>query len=175
MLGHYEDFPENIHGIARFTYRASLRKVQQATVKVLYRLNRRKCRLEEITYPSTPRCEVGFEFGIGEERTFVFLDENELSLLEDEIERNALIFLDFFCALQYHTFDKSRKRAPLKFDYYLLRFAFDRNHLEFMVFHERGPQRVHVEDLIGFLTENIKKELADRYSAVLRLESSRTV
>ncbi len=161
--------------MARFTYRASLRKVQHATVKALYQLNRRKCGLEEITYPSTPRCEVNFEFGIGEEGTFAFLDENELNYLEDEIERNVLTFLDFFCALQYHISDEPRKCTPLKFDYYLLRFVFDRNHLEFMVFHERGPQRVHIEDLIGFLTKNIKKELDDRYSAVLKLESSRTV
>ncbi len=47
--------------------------------------------------------------------------------------------------------------------------------MEFLVSHERGPQRVHVEDLMGFLTENVKNELADRYSVALKHEGMRAV
>lgn len=174
MLGHYENFPRIIHGVARFTYRASRGKVQQAIVSAFYRLNQKGRRLEEVAYSSRAGCVVDFEFGVGEDVTFTFLDKNELGVLEAEIARKTLMFLDFLCVLQYHFVDESGKRAPLKFDYYLLRFAFGRNYMEFLVSHERGPQRIHVEDLIGFLTAHVERELADRYSVVLKLEGMRT-
>ncbi len=85
------------------------------------------------------------------------------------------MFMDFLCVLQYHIVNESGKRSPLKFDYYLLRFAFGKNYMEFLVSHERGPQRVHVEDLIDFLTKHVKSELADRFSAVLRREGAWTI
>ncbi|MFQ6068633.1 MAG: hypothetical protein ACE5KD_03720 [Candidatus Bathyarchaeia archaeon] len=175
MLGRYENFPNIIHGIARFSYRASQKKAQLAIVSAFYQLNRKKCRLKDIAYLFPPTYEVKFEFGIGEDITFTFLDENELNTLETKITKKALMFLDFLCVLQYHIIDKSRKRAPLKFDYYLLRFAFAKNYMEFLVSHERGPMRVHVEDLINFLTECIKKEMAAKYSVALKPEGKRTV
>jgi len=175
VLGHYENFPRIIHGIARFSYKASRGKVQQAIASAFYWLTQEKCRLEEIAYSFPQSCVVDFEFGIGEDSVFTFLDKAELGVLEVEIAKKALVFLDFLCVLQYHVVDESRRRAPLKFDYYMLRFAFARNYMEFLVSHERGPQRVHVEDLIVFLTEHINKELADRYSVALKLEGTRTV
>lgn len=174
MLGHYENFPRTIHGIARFSYSASPEKVQRAIASAFCQLNREKWRLREIAYSSS-RCEVNFEFGVGEESVFAFLDESELNVLEAEIAKKALVFLDFLCVLQYHVVDESGKRSPLKFDYYMLRFAFGGNYMEFLVSHERGPQHVHVEDLIDFLMEHIKKELTDRYSVALKLKGTRTV
>ena len=174
MLGHYENFPQIIHGIARFTYRAPRGKIQQAIMSTLYRLNKEKCRLKKIVYSSSPSCEVDFEFGVGEDSVFTFLDKSELSILEAEIAKKSLVFLDFLCVLQYHVVDELGKRAPLKFDYYLLRFAFSRYYMEFLVSHERGPQRVHVEDLIGFLMEYVKKELAERFSVVLKQRGMQT-
>lgn len=175
MLGHYENFPETIHGIARFTYKASSQVVQQAIVQALYQLGQGKCKLEEITHSSTPNCEVALEFGIGEEVTFTFLDRNEVGRLEAEIAGKQLALLDFLCALQYHVIDESKKRYPLKFDYYLLRFTFSKNFMEFLLSHERGPRRVHVEDLIRLLTKHVKKKLADQHSVALELESVRAV
>ena len=175
MLGHYENFPKIIHGVARFSYRASSKKVQQVIVSVFHRLNQKKCRLEEIAYSSPAECEVDFEFGVGDGNVFTFLDKSELAVVKTEIAGKALIFLDFLCVIQYHIVDKLGKRAPLKFDYYLMRFAFGRNYVEFLISHERGPQRVHVEDLIGFLTGHIRSKLADRYSVDLQLEDTRTI
>jgi len=175
LLGLYENFPKIIHGVARFTYKTSTKNIQQAIVATLYRLNQEKCRLEEIAYPSKQYCEVNFEFGVGEDVTFTFLDKNALDRLETEIMKKSLMFLDFLCVLQYHVVDKLKGRSPLKFDYYFLRFAFSRNLMEFLLSHERGPQRVHVEDLIGFLMKQVTKELADQYSSALKLESKRTV
>lgn len=174
MLGRYENFPQNIHGLARFSYRASAKKVQWAVASALYRLSQGKFRLKEIGYSSPAECEVGFEFGVGEEVSFTFLDEGEVKRLELAIGKEVLAFLDFLCALRYHLFDGTDRRA-LKFDYYLLRFAFAGNSMEFFVSHERGPRRVDVEDLIVFLAERVRKELAERYSVFLKLESVRAV
>ena len=175
MLGCYENFPKIIHGINRFTYRASSKKAQQAIVSAFYQLNQKGRRLGEIAYSSSVGCEVNFEFGVGEDVTFTFLDKNELSILEGEIAERAFAFLDFLCVLQYHVVDELGNRAPLKFDYYMLRFVFGKNHMEFLVSHERGPQHVHVYDLINFLTDLVKEELAARFSVALRLEGKRTV
>ncbi len=175
MLGHYEGFPEIVHGVAQLSYKTSPKKLQQAVVVAFYHMNQEKSKLREIGYSFPANCEVNFEFGIGDEATFTFLDKIELSRLERETERNALTLLDFLCALQYHIVDESGRRAPLKFDYYLLRFVFDKNSVELLVSHERGPQRVHVEDLIGFLVRWIKKELDNRFSAALKLEALRTI
>ncbi len=175
MLGHYENFPKTIHGIVRFTYKASPKKVQQAIAATFYRLNQEKRKLVEIAHSSPPNCEIDFEFGIGGDSIFTFLNKEELATLEGEITRKAVMFMDFLCVLQYHIVNESGKRSPLKFDYYLLRFAFGKNYMEFLVSHERGPQRVHVEDLIDFLTKHVKSELADRFSAVLRREGAWTI
>ncbi len=175
MLGHYESFPEIVHGVAQLSYKTSPKKVQQALVIVFYQLNQEKGKLREMGYSFPADCEANFEFGVGDEATFTFLDKIELSRLEREIESSVLTFLDFLCALQYHVVDESGRRMPLKFDYYLLRFMFDKNFVEFLVSHERGPQRVHVEDLIGFLVGRIEKELDRRFSAALKLEGVRTI
>lgn len=175
MLGCYENFPEIIHGVARFTYRASTRKAQQAVVTAFCQLNQRRCWFEEIAHSSTPGCEVDFELGIGEDSDFTFLDEDESGRLEAEVARRTLAFLDFLCILQYHVVDDSGRRSPLKFDYFMLRFTFDKNFMELLVSHERGPQRVHVEDLMGFLMEKVEKKLAEQHSITLKLEEMRTV
>lgn len=170
MLGRYENFPKNIHGIARSTCEASPKKVQRAIVSAFFQLNQERFRLKEIAYSHLAGCEVDFEFGVGEDNAFTFLDNNELAILETEIAGKTLLFLDFLCVLQYHTVVETGKRAPLKFDYYLLRFVFGRNYMEFLVSHERGPQRVHTEDLIGFLAKRVKNEMANRFLVTLKLE-----
>jgi len=175
LLGLYENFPEVIHGVARFTYKTSTRNIQQAIVATLYQLNHEKCRFEEIAYPSKQHCEVNFEFGVGEDLTFTFLDKNTLDRLETEILKKSLMLLDFLCVLKYHVVDKLKGRSPLKFDYYFLRFAFSRNFMEFLLSHERGPQRVHVEDLLDTLMKQVTRELDDQHSSALKLESKRTV
>ena len=171
MLGHYEQFPEIVHGISHFTHRVPLRPVQQAIAVVFGQLNQEKCGLTEISHLNElANCEVGFEIGIGERVTFTFLDRTELERLKNEITKKPLPFLDFLCVLQYHTVGELGIRLSLRFDYYLLRFAFAKNLTEFLVFHERGPRRVHVEDLTHFLTERVKRELQEHHSIPLRLE-----
>ncbi|MFP3985158.1 MAG: hypothetical protein ACLFU9_04235 [Candidatus Bathyarchaeia archaeon] len=174
MLEHYRNFPKIIHGAAYFSYKASSKKVQQTLVTTLYKLNKKKCKLDEIAYSSAPNCEVDFEFGVGEALNFTFLDSNELQSFEKKIARRTLPWIDLLCVLQYHII-KFRKRSALKFDYFILRFVFRRNSMDFLVSHERGPQHVYVKDLMKFLTEHFKRELADLHSIALKLEKRYTV
>ena len=171
MLGHYEQFPETVHGISHFAHKIPLKPVQQAIATALGQLNQRKCGLTEISHLDGPTdCEVDFEVGIGERTTFTFLDSIELERLRGEIAKKPLPFLDFLCVLQYHAIGKSGRRLSLRFDYFLLRFAFSGNLAEFLVSHERGPRRVHIEDLIGFVAVHVRRELAKHDPVSLKLE-----
>jgi hypothetical protein len=171
MLGHYEQFPGTVHGISHFTHSATFRSVQQAIATVFGQLNQKKCDLTEISHLNGPAdCEVDFEIGIGEKATFTFLDRTEVERLKGEITKKPLPFLDFLCVLQYHAIRESGRRLSLRFDYYLLRFTFAKNLTEFLVSHERGPRRVHVEDLMCFVTERVKRELQEHHSISLKPE-----
>jgi hypothetical protein len=160
MIGHYENFPETVHGVARFKYATPLRNVQEMLAATLSQLNQTRCGLEEIARSTGPCCEVDFEVGIGEETTFTLLDGSEVERLGREISRKPLPLMDFLCILQYHLTKESGKRSPLRFDYFLLRFAFAKNLAELLVSHERGTQRVHVEDLMRFLIDRVQKRIA---------------
>ena len=170
MLGHYENFPETVHGIAHFTHKASMKSVQQAIVVAFSELNQKRCRLEEVARSSGPYCDVDFEVGVGEQSTFIFLETSEVERLKGEVSKRTLPFLDFLFVLQYHANRDSGRRSPLKFDYYLMRFAFAKNLTEFLVSHERGPRRVHVEDLVRFVAKHVTMEFAEHYPGSLKLE-----
>jgi hypothetical protein len=175
LFGCYEHFPETIHGIAHYSHETSSRKVQQAIAAVFIKLNNEKYRLEEIGFSFPADGEVNFEFGLGEDRSFLFLDETELTRLEAAISRAPLTYLDFLCALQYHIVEKSAKRKALKFDYYLLRFIFTGISVSIVVSHERGPRHIHAEDLIRFAAKQINNELTEGCSAILHLRRMRTL
>ncbi len=175
LLGHYENFPEVIHGSAHFTCRPSTKKVQQAILCTLYRLNEQVFTLKDMTTFSPSECEVGFEFGIADGIEFNYLDEEELNRLRENIVKKALRALDFFCVLRYHT-NKEGKRVPLKFDYHMLRFIFhDKNHLELQMSHQRGVQRISLENLITFITKRINAELSRNRLKPLELKSLRAL
>jgi hypothetical protein len=77
--------------------------------------------------------------------------------------------MDFFCAVRYY---KGAAKAPLKFDYYLLRFAFGKNSVEIQVFHERGPQHISPEDLVAFLVNEINETSARKILKRVEVEPS---
>lgn len=177
MLGQFENFSQNVHGIALLTFRASLQQIQLAVAHAFYELNQRKYRLDELTgsiIQANANCEVSFEVGIGENATFTFLDEKELALLVAEITEKRLRFLDFLCILKYHVCKERRRKGPLKFDYYMLRFGFDANSVELSVFHERGPRHVHVEEVISFIIDYVGKEAMKEWSLSLTTERIQT-
>jgi hypothetical protein len=116
-----------------------------------------------LTRASPPNCKVNFELGLAEEDTFNFLDKEELERLQRSLEEGETSrILDFFCATRYHTTTSNGKVKPLKFDYTLLRFTFQQEIMEMFVAHERGTQRIPIEDLVTFLTDRINRELIQR-------------
>ena len=170
MLGRYENFPEIIHGVARFTCKSSIKNVQQAILSALHHLNQEVCSLSTVTPHLPQKCEVGFELGVAEDFDFNFLDKKELDRFQRSIAEKELPMLDFFCVVRYHVVNDRGKRVPLKFDYHMLRFVFQENSMELRICHERGTQRAPLEDLVIFITKCINEELSKKQLKPLSLE-----
>lgn len=162
MLGRYENFPESVHAVALFEYQDSARKVQKAILYALHHLNHECYDLDAVTPYLKQKCEVGFEFGVAEGFDFNFLDQKELDQCLRSVAEKELQTLDFFFAVRYHLTREGGKRVPLRFDYHVLRFSFQESGLELRIRHERGTQRVPLDDLIDFIAKRINAELSRR-------------
>ncbi len=162
MLGRYENFPKNIHALALFDYHDSAKAVQKAILSTFHNLNHEIFDLGEVTPYLQQKCEVGFEFGVAEGFDFSFLDQNELDQCLKIVEEKELQILDFFFVVRYHLVREGGRRVPLRFDYQVLRFVFQEGGLEMRIRHERGSQRVTVDDLTAFITKKINAELSRR-------------
>jgi len=157
MLGHYENFPEEAHKTIRFTTSISNKRLQQALTQIFHTLNDNKnFRLEEVSNPSVPQCELIFEFGIAEGTSFNYIDEEEAKTTLKAIRKKPFPVMDFFCAIRYYK-TQNERRAPLKFDYYMLRFLFKKDLIEMQAFHERGPRHVSPEDIVGFIVGKVNE------------------
>jgi len=175
LLGRYENFPEVIHGVARFICESSIRKVQQTILSALHSLNHEVCGLRAVTPHLPQECMVSFELGVAEDFDFNFLDDKELDRFQRSIVEKELSTLDFFFVVRYHVVNDKGKRVPLKFDYHMLRFMFQENSMELRICHERGTQRVPLEDLITFITKRVNEELSQRQLKPLNLEYLRVL
>jgi len=158
MLGFYENFPANIHRTDNFTSSLSSRKLQQRLIQVLHDVNCETFSFEEVAYPTVPECTIIFEVGLAEAKSFSYIDEEETKRVLSALRKATFQTMDFFCAVRYY---KGAAKAPLKFDYYLMRFVFGKNSVEIQVFHERGPRYISPEDIVTFLV-NIVNEASAR-------------
>jgi len=161
MLGFYENFPKNIHKIARFTTSISNKRLQQALTKTVHKLNNETFRLEDVANPSVPQCTVIFEIGIAEANNFNYLDNEEKNRVLKVIRKKPFKILDFFCAIRYYK-TQNKKKTPLKFDYYMLRFTFNKKSVEIQVFHERGPRHISPEDVTNFVANKINETFSKK-------------
>lgn len=161
MLGFYEYFPENIHRIDNFSTTFSSKRLQQRLIQVLNDINRRNFRFEEIAYPTVPECTVIFEAGLAEAKSFNYIDEEETKKVFSALRKAPFHTMDFFCAIRYYK-GTAEKKAPLKFDYYMMRAVFGKNTVEFRVFHERGPRYISPGDLVTFLVNEVNKTSSRR-------------
>ncbi len=174
-MGRYENFPEIIHGVARFTCESSIRRVQEAILSAFHRLNQEVCDLSMLSPRLPQKCEVSFELGAAEDFDFNFLDKKELDRFQISIVKERFPTLDFFFVVRYHVVGDGRKRVPLKFDYHLLRFMFQGNSVELRICHERGTQRVPIENLATFIVKRINKELSQKRLKSLNLKYLRAI
>ncbi len=161
MLGFYENFPEDAHKTVHFTVSASKKRLQQAITQVFRKSNDETFTLEDVATPSIPQCTAFFEFGIAEDNGFNYLDEKEVNRVLKIINRKPFQIMDFFCALRYYK-GKNEKKTPLKFDYYILRFTFEKKSTEIQVFHERGPRHVSPKEITDFVANRINKMFSKR-------------
>jgi hypothetical protein len=162
LLGFYENFPENVHAVALFDYQDSAKEVQKAILCTFHNLNHEKCDLGAVTPYLKQNCEVGFEFGVADGFDFNFLDKNELDQCLRSVAEKELKTLDFFFAVRYHLIREAGKRVPLRFDYHVIRFSFQESGLQMRIRHERGTQRVTLDDLTNFMAKRINAELSRR-------------
>jgi len=160
LLGRYENFPENVHSIALVNYQAPKKSLQQAILSTFHRLNGETFDLGAVTPYLKQNCEVGFEFGVADGFDFDFLDQNELDQCLKSVGETEVEALDFFFVIRYHLIKKDGKKVPLRFDYHVLRFTFQESGLEMRIRHERGTQRVPLDDLTDFLVKQINAELS---------------
>jgi hypothetical protein len=154
MLGFYKNFPQYAHKVARFSTSISNKKLQQTIIQTLHKINNETFNLNEVAKPLMPQCTSIFEFGIAEAESFNYLDLEEAEKVLKNLRRKPFQIMDFFCAIRYYRV-KDDKNTPLKFDYYILRFIFDKDFMEVQVFHERGPRHLSPEDIINLVIEKV--------------------
>jgi hypothetical protein len=156
MLGFYENFPENVHNVTHFATSISVKRLQQVLIQMFHEINGKTFDLNEVACPSVPHCIVIFEFGIAEDNNFNYLDEEEANKLLKVIQKKPFQIMDFYCAVRYYKM-QNEKKTPLKFDYYVLRFTFNKGLMGMQIFHERGLRYVSPEDLINFIISKINE------------------
>jgi len=156
MLGRYENFPEGIHRTESFTSSLSSKKLQQRLIQVLSEINRKTFSFEEIANPTVPECTIIFEVGLADAESFNYIDEEETKKALNALKKEPFRVMDFFCAVRYYK-AKTEKKTPLKFDYYMIRFAFSKDTMEIRVFHERGPRYFSPEDIVTFLMNKVNE------------------
>jgi len=161
MLGYYDNFPENIHKVASFSTSTSKKRLQQALIQVLCKINSETFTLEDVAHPSIPQCKVIFEFGIAEANSFNYLDSEEKSRVIKNIRKKPFQIMDFLCAMRYYKM-QNEKKTPLRFDYYMLRFTFNKKLAEIQVFHERGPRHITPEDAVNFVANKINEAFSKK-------------
>jgi hypothetical protein len=154
MLGLYENFPKTVHKTALFATSISNKRMQQALIQTLQKINNENFNLEEITNPSVPQCTAILEFGVAEANNFNYLDSQEANKILRVIQKKPLQIMDFFCALRYHK-TQDGKKTRLRFDYYMIRSTFNEGSMEIQIFHERGPRYVSPEDIANFVVNKI--------------------
>ncbi|MGQ9506938.1 MAG: hypothetical protein ACUVTB_03640 [Candidatus Bathycorpusculaceae bacterium] len=167
MLGFYENFPQNIHKTAHFTTSISNKRLQQTLIRILQQINTKPFKLEEIADPSIPQCTLIFEFGIAEANAFNFLSSEETNRVLKMVNKKPLQFMDFFCAIRYYKMENERKK-PLKFDYYMLRFIFNKNTMETQIFHERGPRYISPDDVVSLIFNKINEAFSRKILKALQ-------
>ncbi|MCW4045368.1 MAG: hypothetical protein NWE94_07630 [Candidatus Bathyarchaeota archaeon] len=156
MRGFYENFPVGVHRTENFTVTLSTKKLQQKLIQVLNEVNRRTFSFEEVANPSVPQCTIIFELGIADAESFSYINDEEAEKTLEALDREPFRVMDFFCAVRYYKVENKRK-TPLKFDYFMIRFVFGKDAVELRVFHERGPRYISPEDITILLVNQINR------------------
>lgn len=151
MLGKFENFPIFAHKEKTFRFNDSLKNIQRRIIKSIYSLNGKEIPSSLIFNGIDAGFNVIFEIGIAEGLNFNYLDETELKRFLNHLENENFKVLDFFLLSRYYVADS--KKRPLKFDYQMIRLEFSKDSFTVKVYHERGPRRIQLEELIDFFAK----------------------
>jgi hypothetical protein len=166
-LGTYEHFPINIHKTTIFLTSIPTKKLQQTLIQTVNKMNKEKFSSKDVGIPSLSQCTVILEFGIAETSSFNYLDKEETNKGLKAIQKKPFQFMDFFCALRYYTI-RNEKKTSLKFDYYMMRFIFNKDLMEMQIFHEKGPRYVTPGDITDFITDRINAASSKKVLKILK-------
>ena len=161
MLGFYENFPKNPHRITRFNTSISNKGLQQALTQIFHQLGNENLAIEDVANPSMSQCTVVFEFGIAEANNFNYLNNEEKNRVLRVIQKKPFQTMDFLCSIRYYK-AQNEKKTPLKFDYYMLRFTFNKNTMGMEVFHERGSMHISPEEITSFVAKKINGKFSKK-------------
>lgn len=161
MLGFYANFPKNIHRAETFSASISRKRLQQAVVETLHRLNSETLSLEEVASPSIPGCNIIFEVGVAEGNDFNYLNSEERERLLGALKKKPFQVMDLLCVARYNRVQDERK-TRMRFDYYMLRLVFGENLTEIRVFHERGLMHTSPDDLIKLVVNRVNAAFSRR-------------
>lgn len=155
MLGTYENFPDHIHIRASFRSTLPDQKIQQRIVQTLHEANRKSFRFDEIGHPAMHDCTMIFEVGIAENTSFNYVNDEETEKVMNALKKQTFQIMDFFVAIKYYKGD-AKKKSPLRFDYYMVRFVFNETYsIEAQVFHEKGPRYTSPDDIVEFIEKEV--------------------
>lgn len=153
MLGKFENFPNFAHKTKTFRIGDPLRTIQEKIVKSLYDLNGKEIHSNCIFSGIDSEFKIIFEIGVADGANFNYLDNSELERCLNFLKNENFEVLDFFLINRYYTADSKGRKKPLKFDYQMIRLEFSNNNLVIRIYHERGPRRIQLEELIDFLAK----------------------
>jgi len=153
LLGRFENFPIFVHKTKNFKINAPLKLIQRKIIRLLHNLNGKEISSKCIFNGVDAGFKVIFEIGIADGANFNYLDELELKRCLDHLKSKSFKVLDFFLVNRYYKIDSKGQRKPLKFDYQIMRLEFSNDNLMIRVYHERGPRRIQLEELIDFFAK----------------------
>ncbi|MBS7657273.1 hypothetical protein KEJ33_05050 [Candidatus Bathyarchaeota archaeon] len=173
MIGVYDNFPAIRHGAVIFSCKSETLELQKTILFLLQSLNEQN---EPLKLPEFAKknIHVKMDVGVADGITFNYFDLECLKCCLKEVSNNALHTLDLFFIIRYYLINGAKSR-PLKFDYYIIRFLFRENTVELLVYHDKGPRHLAVEEMIKFLFNKINHELQSKQMSPLILVSIRTV
>ncbi|MBS7615553.1 hypothetical protein KEJ18_07510 [Candidatus Bathyarchaeota archaeon] len=173
MIGIYDNFPETQHGAVIFSCKTQIQELKKTLLIFLQELNEQ---IEHLELPEFVKQNIHakMDVGVADGLTFDYFDSECLKHCLREVSNNALSTLDLFFIVRYYIIN-GVKRKPLKFDYYITRFLFRENTVELLVYHDKGPRHLAVEEMVKFLFNNINHKLLSKQMSPLILISIRTV
>lgn len=173
MIGEYDQFPSIQHGLARFSYNTSTENLQKALVRFMYLSNQEPMELKTLNF-SRYKIKVETEIGIADGLTFTYVDLDVRDYYLSRIRESILEILDFLTVVRYYRISKSCRRS-LRFDYFLLRFTFKFETTNLRIYHDRGPRRLSVRQLVEWMVLKVNKELMMRKMGEMQATHIRTV